>query len=329
MKTCLTTHDLQIGYSKEKPLGNAIDLELLDGELVCLLGPNGAGKSTLIQTLVGKIPAISGSVKLLGKSIVDYTQIELAKSLSMMNTERLNIEYIKVIEVVQMGRYPHQHWLYGGKMLDDELLDDVMASMEVLQFKDRFYNTLSDGEKQRVLIARSLAQDTKVLFFDEPTSFLDITHKVECLHLLREWARKKSKAVVLSTHDFDLAIHLADCIWFFDKHSSFYSGSPEDLMLKGVFANCFNNENIAINPNTGGLQVLTHSKEPLRVQGEQGLKRKWLEKALVRAGYKIDNDERSSKVVLVEENGFIYEDANRKEEASSILEILREIEKSS
>ena len=100
-------------------------------------------------------------------------------------------------------------------------------------------------------------------------------------------------------------------------------------MLKGVFANCFNNENIAINPNTGGLQVLTHSKEPLRVQGVQGLKRKWLEKALVRAGYKIDNDERSSKVVLVEENGFIYEDANRKEEAGSILELLREIEKSS
>lgn len=204
---------LETGYISKK--GNTvitrdIDASLESGELTCLLGPNGAGKSTLLKTLTAFIPPIQGDIFIEGKSLKDYSAPELAKVIGVVLTEKLSISNMTVEELISMGRSPYTG--FWGKMseYDKMAVEESINLVNINNLRGRMVQTLSDGERQKVMIAKALAQETPVIFLDEPTAFLDYPSKVEILQLLKRLAIEKDKTVFLSTHDMELALQIAD-----------------------------------------------------------------------------------------------------------------------
>lgn len=288
-KVALKCENLSIGYkcvSEHKTLFKDLDLEIYKGELLCLLGPNGIGKSTLIKTILGIQPSLKGSIKVNDQDITSYTSRELALEIGAMITEKVDVDYLNVYDLVAIGRYPHTHWLQGLEEKDHQQIKTALRAMEIEHFSTRLFSTLSDGEKQRALIARALAQDTQILLLDEPTSYLDISHKVESLRLLRNWAHQNEKAILLSTHDLELVMGLADRVWLMDQQQKIHIGAPEDLMLDQSFSSCFNAEHIRVNPDNGHLELLQQGTASVDIQGPQQVKN-WTERAFTRAGFKI------------------------------------------
>lgn len=301
MEDVLTTEGLSIGFKtkeKEHIVFDNLNLNIRRGELLCLLGPNGVGKSTLIRTFMGIQPALSGEVSIDNQPMESYSSSELSLKIGAMITEKIDVDFLNVYDLVCIGRYPHTHWLRGMKSEDHEQVGIALKAMEVEQFSQKSLNHLSDGERQRVLIARALAQDTELLLLDEPTSFLDLPHKVETLRLLRNWAYEKQKAILLSTHDFELAMNIADRIWLMGKDKKMHDGSPEDLFLNGSFANCFNSEHVSIDSSTGHFEIKKNLSQSVQVSTSDTNLRFWAGKALRRAGF-LDSDEDSHTKLVI------------------------------
>lgn len=241
-RPALLTIDLDIGYrrrSRSRSVMRDLNLELERGDLVCLLGRNGTGKSTLLRTIAGMQPPLAGSVQLDGRPVATMSRMELAAHLSIVLTDRTAIGALTARRLVELGRYPHLGW--SGKLDDDDLLavDRALAHVGAEHLADRDSNELSDGERQRIMVARALAQDPVVLLLDEPTAFLDAPARVELLALLRQLARTERLAIVVSTHDLDLALRLADTLWLVSSDNQMEVGSPEDLVLSGRLASAF------------------------------------------------------------------------------------------
>ncbi|MGH3665817.1 MAG: ABC transporter ATP-binding protein, partial [Egibacteraceae bacterium] len=245
--TVLTSHALAVGYRRrrraDRVLLSGLELALPAGELTCLLGPNGSGKSTLLRTLAGMQEPLSGEVRLLGDDVGALEPRERARRLSVVLTEPVDTGLMRAADLVALGRYPHTGW--GGRLSDD----DVAAVRWALRVTGaaplaaRRVLELSDGERQRVLIARALAQQPAVLALDEPVAFVDLPRRVELTQLLRDLARECGLAVLLTTHDLDLALRSADTLWLIDPHAEpdqrLRTGAPEDLLLAGAVAAAF------------------------------------------------------------------------------------------
>lgn len=207
----ISTNKLSIGYrvqSTEYRVQTDLDFALMQGEMVCMLGPNGCGKSTLLRTLAGLQPALSG----------EFTHCD-AKNIALVLTERLSMENTTVHDVVAMGRYPYTSFL-GGLTADDERI--IEEALQQVGFTDSsvgatMFNAHSDGEKQRILIAKALAQQTPIILLDEPTAHLDLPHRILVLRLLRQLAHEQNKTVLISTHELDLALALSDRILLMTK----------------------------------------------------------------------------------------------------------------
>jgi iron complex transport system ATP-binding protein len=241
-RPALRTVDLDIGYrrrSRVRTVMGGLNLDLERGDLVCLLGRNGTGKSTLLRTIAGMQPPLAGSVQLGGKPIETLSRMELAARLSVVLTDRTSTGALTARRMVELGRYPHLGW--SGKLDSEDLraVDRALAHVGAEHLADRDSNELSDGERQRVMVARALAQEPVVLLLDEPTAFLDAPARVELLALLRRLARTEQLAIVVSTHDLDLALRLADALWLVTSDNRMQVGSPEDLVLSGRLASAF------------------------------------------------------------------------------------------
>ena len=203
---------LSVGYTASQALVSDVNVELQSGQLHCLIGRNGIGKSTLLKTLTGFLPKLSGNLLLDGKGIETFTQQALARKISIVLTQKPDVQNLTVAEVIGLGRSPYTGFF--GKLRDKDcaVVDDAIRSVGIEPLRHRMIQTLSDGERQKVMIAKALAQETPIILLDEPTAFLDFPSKAETFQLLRSMAHEKDKLIVLSTHDLELAVRFADCL---------------------------------------------------------------------------------------------------------------------
>ena len=225
---------LSIGYQNRhgvKKVAEGITDSIHSGELTCLLGENGAGKSTLLRTLSGFLPPISGDITILGKPLRSYSERELATVIGVVLTERTNLQNMTVTELVGMGRSPYTGFWGRLSAQDRRKVDEALSLVGIPSLRDRMVQTLSDGERQKVMIAKALAQETPIIFLDEPTAFLDYPSKVEVLNLLGRLSREMGKTIFLSTHDLELALRVADRVWLMTKQGSVQAGLPENLFI--------------------------------------------------------------------------------------------------
>lgn len=235
----LKATDLIIGY-KGKAILPPINVALEEGALVALIGPNGSGKSTLFKTLIGNLKPIGGSVRLYDKDISSYSPKDKASMIGIVLTERPDDMFLKVFDVVATGRCPYTNFF--GK-INNEDLNIVKESLEIvgiINLIDRYFNTLSDGEKQKVMIAKTLAQSTPIIFMDEPTAFIDYPSKIDLLSLMKRLAIEQKKTIVFSSHDLELLLRFTDDIWMISKGKEFLNCKSNDIRNSGIIKEYFN-----------------------------------------------------------------------------------------
>lgn len=291
----LYTTNLGIGYSEknnQKLLHRNLDLALKPGELICMMGPNGAGKSTLLKTLAGFIPMQEGDAFIGDRSIKTLREKDLALMVSVVLTEKLFIEDFTVRQLVSLGRYPYTGFF--GRLSDDdqEITDLALAETGLEQFADRKLSQLSDGEKQKAMIAKALAQETPLLILDEPTAFLDLPGRIEIMRLLRQLAVQKNKGILVTTHDLEQALRFADKLWLIAQGKPMVCGSPEDLLLQGHIESFFSREGILFDSHTGCFRADEEYSEQVHIVGK-GITSYWVKNALERNGYDSDGAEKA------------------------------------
>lgn len=287
----LTINGLTTGYrSKNKThiVGADLTASLYSGELTCLIGTNGCGKSTLLRTLTAFLSPLSGQIVMGGKNLADYSREELSRLVGVVLTDKVDVRDLRVRELVAMGRMPYTGF-WGRLSKEDHLLvDEAIERVGIRALEHRPVHSLSDGEMQKALIAKTLAQETPFIFLDEPTAFLDYPSKVELFLLLRRLAREKQKTIFLSTHDLDLVLQMADRLWLLSRGQGLQTGIPEDLVADGVLDGFFPHPHLCFSPRQMAYQVQMPLPDTqtgsVAIEGEEGLVRNLLCRALRRAG---------------------------------------------
>ncbi|SDU78274.1 ABC transporter ATP-binding protein [Jiangella alkaliphila] len=272
------------GRRRSTPVVAAVTAGLRRGRLVCLLGPNGAGKSTLLRTLVGSQPALGGSVRLDGTELAALSARERAQRLAVVLTDRVDVGLLTARDLVAIGRTPRTGWLRSLRRDDLEVVEWALGAAGAADLAHRHVDELSDGERQRVMVARALAQEPAVLVLDEPTAFLDLTRRVELMVLLRRLADETGLAVLMSMHDLELAMRTADEIWLVHPGGRFQAGAPEDLGADGSIASAYAGDDIRFD-HAAGTFVTDEQRGglPVRVDGDD-VAVLWACRAAARAG---------------------------------------------
>jgi iron complex transport system ATP-binding protein len=249
----LSTSELSIGYQskkEKKTIAENLNLNLEKGKLIALVGANGIGKSTLLRTLTGIQKPLSGTVTLNSKDIFEYEPLELAQNLSLVLTEKLPPSNLTVFELIALGRQPYTNWI--GKLSDEDLgkVNQAIALTHIEHLTDKKHYEISDGQMQIALISRALAQDTPLIILDEPTTHLDLFHKVTVFKLLKKLSKETNKCILFSTHDIDLAIQLSDEMIVMTENSV-VQDQPCNLITKGIFDTLFKDENLFFDKEKG------------------------------------------------------------------------------
>lgn len=283
--------NITIGYGKYVVQTN-LNLSAQEGDLICLTGTNGAGKSTLLRSLVALQPLLSGDVKINNKSITQLNNHQRAKLFALVLTDKVDIENLSIFELVAMGRFPYTNWAGMITSQDKEIIDKAINDVNLSHKKDCKINEISDGEKQRAIIAKALAQDTPLILLDEPTAHLDLPNRIEVMMLLRRLSVTTKKTFILSTHELDLAIQMADKIWLMSKNGV-EIGIPEDLMLSGVFQKAFGSNSFSFDAKDGRCKI-NHYTGTMRIRvtadTDAQIQQSWLERAFIRIGINIDEN---------------------------------------
>ncbi|MEM9553055.1 MAG: ABC transporter ATP-binding protein [Acidobacteriota bacterium] len=286
----LTLENLAIGYrlprGQEKRIAGDLSLRVHRRQLTVLLGPNGAGKSTLLRTICGLQEPLEGRVLLDRRDLADIPPRERAQLLGVVLTERVDTWGLTVWDLVALGRAPHTRWSGRLTEQDQAAVTRALVETDTERFAGRKVSELSDGEKQRVLVARALAQEPTVLVLDEVTAFLDLARRVEIMQLLRRLARTGDKALLLSTHDLDLALRTADRLWMIDRKGQVVEGCPEDLVLAGSLAEVFRHEGLEYDPAAGRFELHPPTGAEVGVVGS-GVTAQWTRNALERLGFRV------------------------------------------
>ncbi|MGV9004666.1 ABC transporter ATP-binding protein [Flavobacterium sp.] len=257
IKNILYTKDLSIGYQTKKKsivIAKNLNLSLAKGKLIALVGANGVGKSTLLRTLTGIQKPLLGDVFLHDKNIKNLDYLALAKNLSLVLTEKLPASTLTVFELIALGRQPYTNWL--GKLSEEDLkiINGVMEMTQTTSLAEKKHHEISDGQLQKVMIARALAQDTSIIILDEPTTHLDLLHKVSVFKLLKRLTQETNKCILFSTHDIDLAIQLSDEMIVMTEEKV-YQNQPCNLISEGVFDRLFEDEKISFDGTKGKFVV--------------------------------------------------------------------------
>jgi len=301
-KETIHIENLSIGYPGKgdvKVVADGICAGINSGELTCLLGANGVGKSTLLRTLSAFQPKLGGNIFIEGKEIGNYTDKQLSRVISVVLTEKCDIRNMSVVELIGLGRSPYTGFWGTLSKEDKTVVDKSIALVGIPHLAHRMVHTLSDGERQKVMIAKALAQETPVIYLDEPTAFLDFPSKVEMMQLLHQLSRQTDKTIFLSTHDLELALQIADKIWLMDKVNGVTIGTPEDLSLNGSLSNFFARKGIAFDLETGLFRVANEYTSQIRLAGH-GQKYAMVRKALQRNGILANrNVNQTSFIVLI------------------------------
>lgn len=297
--------NLCIGYrdkNETKVVARDICAAICSGELTCLLGANGVGKSTLLRTLSAFQPKLSGRISVMGRDLEAYSDKELSHVIGVVLTDKCNIHNLSVEELIGLGRSPYTDFWGTLSQVDEEMVSSAMKLVGIEGLSGRMLHTLSDGELQKVMIAKALAQETPVIYLDEPTAFLDFPSKVEMMQLLHRLSRQTGKTIFLSTHDLELALQIADKLWLMDRQRGVVIGTPEDLSLDGSLSTFFSRKGIAFDEETGLFRVQPQCTGEVRIAG-QGIGRNMLQKALLRNGIRADGTVASDVCIEVCEEG--------------------------
>ncbi|MFI0428032.1 ABC transporter ATP-binding protein [Mariniflexile sp. HMF6888] len=253
----LETKDLSIGYISKKErivVASNINIELHKGALVGLVGGNGIGKSTLLRTLTNVQNALDGDIFINGKSIKQFPALDLAKVMSLVLTEQMMSKNLSVFELVALGRQPYTNWVGNLSENDISIVNTAITQTNISDLKHKRCFELSDGQLQKVMIARALAQDTDLMILDEPTTHLDMYHKAYILKLLQRLAKETGKTILFSSHEIDLSIQLCDTLIVMSPNQV-VSDTPCNLISKGVFDALFPKDLIAFDEKTGSFRV--------------------------------------------------------------------------
>ncbi|OII70356.1 ABC transporter ATP-binding protein [Streptomyces sp. CC77] len=287
----LSTDGLAVGYRGRPRRGrragravlSGLDLTARAGELTVLLGPNGAGKSTLLRTLCGLLPPLDGRIRVGGADLAQTSPAVLARRLAVVLTDRVDPGLLSVRELAGLGRHPHTGFTGRLTAADPAAVAWSLEAVGAGHLADRPASELSDGERQRVLTARALAQEPEVVLLDEPTAFLDVPSRVALTVLLRDLARDKGLTVVVSMHDLELALRVADAVWLVDRGSRVHAGAPEDLISGGAVADAFDAAHLAFDPASGTFGLRRTSRGDVAVEAPPDVL-PLLERALAREG---------------------------------------------
>ena len=263
-ETYFETRGLTIGYHGV-PVIRDISLKIRKGEIVALIGPNGAGKSTFLKTVARDLPPISGQVLLEGKPIQSFSYKALSQKLAVILTERIKVELTTCRDIVATGRYPYTGRLGVLRPEDERAVDEAMDTVHALDLSERDFSAISDGQRQRILLARAICQEPELILLDEPTSFLDVRHKLDLLSILTRMARKKNITVIMSLHEIDLAEKVADKIITVKGDTLFGCGTPGEIFEENRIRRLYDIENGFFDPLFGSIELKKPSGDIPRV----------------------------------------------------------------
>ena len=255
------TRKLAVGYDGT-PLIQDIEIAIEPGQVMTLIGPNGAGKSTILKSISKQLQIVGGTVLVEGRDLAGISASELAKTVSMLFSTAPRTELLTCQDIVETGRYPYTGHMGVLSAEDHERVDQIMKTTQVWQIRDRDFSRISDGQRQRVMLARAICQEPKVLVLDEPTSFLDIRYKLELLQILKKLARERQVAVILSLHELDLAQKAADQIVCVRDGAIDRCGTPEEIFSGGYIQQLYGVERAQFNENYGSLELQAASGGP-------------------------------------------------------------------
>ncbi len=299
-KAVIEISELGIGYAYKgkirKVVHDALNLRLFSGEVTSLLGLNGAGKSTLLRTLCGFQPPLKGTVRVQGRLLSSYSQSKLSRVIGVVLTEKTNAGGISVEELVALGRHPYTGFFGRLKDVDRRIVSESLEAVGITDKATSYVSELSDGERQKAMIAKVLAQQCPIIILDEPTAFLDVTSRIATMDLLHRLAVEQGKAILLSTHDLDLAIQMSDYLWLQEPNCPVLCGTPEDLILNGTLASFFHKENIVFDSSTGKLTAVAPIT-PIGVTGDYNTAY-WVGNALIRNGFRPATVEEKSDIII-------------------------------
>lgn len=294
----LRTRNLSVGYRRrgrpDHVLARALDLRLRPGELVGLLGPNGIGKSTLLRAMSGAQPPLAGQVLLGDRDIARLKPQEQARRLSLVTTAAPRPRLMSGYALVALGRHPHTDWLGRLTDTDHAAVAWALDAVKGAELARQPVAELSDGQRQKLMIARALAQQSEIMLLDEPTAFLDLPRRIEIMALLKQLTRTTPLAILVSTHDLDLALRNCDRLWLMSR-AGIKAGAPEDLALDGSLGTTFRAEGVRFDQRRGSFTTDAATGERVYApgNGEQAI---WLRRALTRAGYALA--ERPTRIVI-------------------------------
>lgn len=327
MKETIKIQDLSIGYVSKndvKVVAQHITATIYSGELTCLLGANGVGKSTLLRTLSAFQPKLEGKIFIEGKEIDEFTDKQLSHVISVVLTEKPDIRNMTVEELVGLGRSPYTGF-WGTLTKDDKaIVSRAIHQVGIDALQGRMIQTLSDGERQKVMIAKALAQETPVIYLDEPTAFLDYPSKVEMMQLLFKLSRETDKTIFLSTHDLELALQIADKLWLMDKQKGVKIGAPEDLSLDGSLASFFARKGIVFDQETGLFRVENETTRKIGLQGE-GIRYTMVYKSLKRIGIQADAKSEDEDKITILPDSYVLKLAGKEIVCKTIADILERL----
>lgn len=267
----LQAEGLAIGYGNKSQaaiIAEELSFKLEKGQLTCLLGPNGVGKSTLIKTIMGQIAPLKGTIKMNGLPLLDIGYKELSKSIAVVLTEKVRLGNLTVRDLVALGRTPHTNWLGSLSKQDQLIIDRAVQLTHISYIQDKVLSELSDGQLQKAMIARALAQDGDLLILDEPTAHLDLVNRFEVMQLLRNIAHEEKKAILLVTHDLDIAIDTADEFWLMQCGLPLVIGTPEDLIVNEQINLLLPSERLSFDKLTGKVLTSSDVNYPLMEGGD-------------------------------------------------------------
>ncbi|KQT42788.1 hypothetical protein ASG47_17855 [Devosia sp. Leaf420] len=325
MTALLEARDLAVGYGRrrdKRTVLTGLNLTVQPSEMVCLLGPNGVGKSTLMRTLARALRPLSGTVAIAGSDTARMSPAELARHVGVVLTERINIGAMPAFRLVELGRYPHVNWAGQLGEADREIVREAIVSVGAAHLAHRDISELSDGERQRFMIARALAQKPSVLLLDEPSAFLDVSGRVEMVAMLRHLARDQNIAVILSSHDLDLSLRTADTIWLIDGKRHLHIGAPEDLLADDTFAAVFSGPNVTFSVTDRSFRIRTHPRGRAFVSGFAG-RVDFARSVLEREGFAPSDSPMAELLVTVGEHGWTANGNGTQAEGQSFADLAR------
>lgn len=300
----LSTKSLSIGYhkgSESKVLQQNINLMLQEGEIVSLMGQNGVGKTTFIKTLAGLLEPISGSVLYGEQNIKEVSSSELARKMSLVLTEKPFNFNITPIELISISRHPYSNWIGVLSPQDKQVIEWALEVTHLNYIADKKLYELSDGQLQKVMIARALAQETDIIILDEPAAHLDLNNKIEVMLLLKKIA-KQGKSILISTHDLQVSTQLSDRLLLFNFNEEAKEGIPEDLILKGILQKSLYLDQYGYDMISGTINI-DQSGLPIHVTGDSSVKF-WVTMALKRKGYVVKEEKPDLVVNCQDKNHF-------------------------